>query len=57
MLAAVVVKLAQSSKPPVHLLLGKDTLAAYRAKTAALKQDIKDWEDVITGTGHDDVEN
>lgn len=54
-LAAAVVKLAASPKPPVHLLLGNDTLAAYRAKTAALEQDIKDWEDVITGTDHDDV--
>lgn len=54
-LAAAVVKLAQSPKPPVHLLLGNDTLAAYRAKTAALEQDIKDWQDVITGTDHDDV--
>lgn len=56
-LAAAVVKLAASPKPPVHLLLGNDTLAAYRAKTAALEQDIKDWEDVITGTDHDDVKS
>jgi NAD(P)-dependent dehydrogenase (short-subunit alcohol dehydrogenase family) len=54
-LAAAIVRLAASPKPPVHLPLGNDTLAAYRAKTAAFEQEIVEWHDVITGTDHDDV--
>lgn len=54
-LAAAIVRLAASSKPPVHLPLGNDTLAAYRAKVAAFEQEIAEWHDVITGTDHDDV--
>lgn len=54
-LAAAVVRLAASPKPPVHLPLGKDTLAGYRAKIASFDQEIADWHDVVTGTDHDDV--
>jgi len=54
-LAAAIVRLAASPAPPVHLPLGADTLAAYRAKTAAFERDIAEWHDVITGTDHDDV--
>lgn len=54
-LAAAFVKLAASEKPPVHLLLGNDTLARFREKTAAVEKDIQDWYDVVTGTDHDDV--
>jgi hypothetical protein len=54
-LAAAIVRLAASPAPPVHLPLGNDALAAYRAKTAAFERDISAWNDVITGTDHDDV--
>lgn len=54
-LAAALVKLASSENPPVHLPLGKDTLANYHAKTAAFEGDIQAWHDVIVGTDHDDV--
>ena len=54
-LAKAIVRLAASPKPPVHLPLGNDTLAAYRAKQAAFEQEIADWHDVITGTDRDDV--
>ena len=54
-LAAAIVRLAASPKPPVHLPLGNDTLAAYRAKAAAFEQEIAEWHDVITGTDHEDV--
>lgn len=56
-LAAALVKLAAAENPPVHLPLGKDTLEAYRAKTAAFEKDIQEWHEVITGTDHDDVNN
>lgn len=54
-LAAALVKLAASEKPPVHLMLGNDTLAAYRSKVAAFEKEIEAWHEVITGTDHDDV--
>ena len=54
-LAKAIVRLAASSKPPVHLPLGNDTLAAYRAKQAAFAKEIDDWHDVITGTDYGDV--
>lgn len=54
-LAQAFIKLANAEKPPVHLPLGKDTLAMYREKTAKFEKDIEDWYDVITGTDHDDV--
>ena len=54
-LAAAIIKLAASENPPVHLPLGRDTLAAYRAKTAAMENDIASWETVVVNTDHDDV--
>src|SRR5262245_33891091 len=56
-LAAAIVQLAASANPPVHLPLGKDTLTHYRAKIAAFENEIAEWQDVITGTDHDDVQN
>src|SRR5262249_6778149 len=55
-LAAAIMQLAASPKPPVHLLLGKDTLAAYETKASSLAKEIAEWHDVITGTDHDDEE-
>ncbi|SFI98870.1 NADP-dependent 3-hydroxy acid dehydrogenase YdfG [Paenibacillus sp. UNC496MF] len=49
------VRLANAEKPPVHLLLGNDTLARYREKTASLETDIREWQDVVTSTDHDDA--
>lgn len=54
-LAQAFIKLANSENPPVHLLLGKDTLAAYREKQAMMEKEIAEWEAVTTGTDHDDV--
>jgi hypothetical protein len=54
-LAAAIVRLAASPKPPVHLPLGNDTLKLYREKSEAFEEEIAEWHDVITGTDHDDV--
>lgn len=54
-LALAFVQLASSANPPVHLLLGNDTLAMYREKTKALENDIENWYETTTGTDHDDV--
>lgn len=54
-LATALLKLAATEHPPVHLPLGNDTLAAYRAKSVAFEKEIEEWHEVITGTDHDDV--
>ena len=54
-LAAAIVRLAGSPKPPVHLPLGVDTLKHYREKTEAFDKEIAEWHDLITSTDHDDV--
>ena len=54
-LAAAIVRLAGSPKPPVHLPLGTDTLKHYREKTEAFDKEIAEWHDLITSTDHDDV--
>ncbi len=54
-LAAALLRVAGSPKPPLHLPLGKDCLNAYRAKTADFERDIEEWFEVITGTDHEDA--
>lgn len=54
-LAKAIVLLGDSKEPPVHLPLGKDALQKYREKTESFEKDIRAWQDVITGTDHDDV--
>lgn len=54
-LAEAIVKLGHAEKPPVHLPLGKDTLAMFKEKMDKFHTEIADWEEVITGTDHDDV--
>ena len=54
-LAQAFITLANSNHPPIHLMLGKDTLDVYRQKIATMEKEIKEWHDIITGTDHDDV--
>jgi len=54
-LAAAIVRLAASPKPPVHLPLGNDTLKHYREKSEAFEKEVAEWHDVITSTDYDDV--
>jgi NAD(P)-dependent dehydrogenase (short-subunit alcohol dehydrogenase family) len=49
------IKLVNAENPPVHLPLGTDTVAFYRAKTDKLEQEIKDWDAVTNSTNHDTV--
>ncbi len=35
---------------PVHLPVGKDTLARHCEKAVAFEKEIAEWHDVITGT-------
>ncbi len=54
-LAQAFITLANSNHPPVHLMLGKDTLDVYRQKMATIEKEIKEWHKIITSTDHDDV--
>ncbi|WP_426667429.1 oxidoreductase [Mucilaginibacter sp. McL0603] len=54
-LAAAIMKLAASVNPPTHLPLGKDTLLYFNQKMEKLNKEIEEWQEVITGTDHDDV--
>jgi NAD(P)-dependent dehydrogenase (short-subunit alcohol dehydrogenase family) len=55
-LAAAIVRLAASPKPPVHLPLGNDALKCYGEKSVSFEEEIAEWRDVITTTDRDDVE-
>lgn len=52
-LAQAFITLANCKKPPVHLMLGKDTLDIFRNKISTMEKEIEEWHDTITGTDHD----
>ncbi|SFM35502.1 NADP-dependent 3-hydroxy acid dehydrogenase YdfG [Paenibacillus sp. 1_12] len=54
-LAQAILRVANAEHPPIHLPLGNDTLAAYRAKTDAFQKEIQEWLDVITDTNYDEI--
>lgn len=51
-LAAVIVKLADSENPPLHLPIGPDAIKNFRDKTAQMTKDLEKWESVSTSTNH-----
>lgn len=51
-LAAVIVQLASSENPPLHLPVGSDAVNSVREKIAQLNREIEEWESVITSTDH-----
>jgi NAD(P)-dependent dehydrogenase (short-subunit alcohol dehydrogenase family) len=55
-LADAIFKLGHSEKPPVHLPLGKDTLAMFKEKIDNFNKNIAEWEEVSISTDHDDVQ-
>ena len=46
----VILRLAESEKLPVHLLLGSDALRRAREKLDALIEEMDGWEAVTRGT-------
>lgn len=54
-LAQVVLELAKSENPPVHLPVGKDSVASFRNKVAKTEQEISAWEALSISTDHDVV--
>jgi NAD(P)-dependent dehydrogenase (short-subunit alcohol dehydrogenase family) len=51
-LAAAILKLADSEKPPVRLMLGSDTVARVREKNRFVEEELQQWLDVTTSTDH-----
>ena len=43
--AAAVLKVTELEKPPLHLLLGRDVLGAFRQKIADLTATMDEWEE------------
>ncbi|MES2262513.1 MAG: oxidoreductase [Pseudomonadota bacterium] len=54
-LAAAILALADSGKPPVRLQLGSDTVAMVRTKHQSVERELADWIAVASSTDHDDV--
>jgi NAD(P)-dependent dehydrogenase (short-subunit alcohol dehydrogenase family) len=51
--AAVIIQLANTERPPLHLPVGKDTIDLYRSNAAKMAQEIEAWLPVATSTDHD----
>ncbi|MCC3158681.1 SDR family NAD(P)-dependent oxidoreductase [Hymenobacter sp. 15J16-1T3B] len=49
-LAKVVLLLAYSQAPPVHLPVGRDAVAAFRSKVATMEAEVQAWESVAVST-------
>ncbi|MBD2124642.1 oxidoreductase [Trichocoleus sp. FACHB-262] len=51
--AQVILQLANTERPPLHLLVGKDAIAMCQSNAAKLAQEIEAWLLVATSTDHD----
>lgn len=51
-LAQVIIQLAESENPPVHLPIGKDAVAAVRTKTEIMQNEVSAWENISISTDH-----
>ena len=51
-LAQVIIKVANAENPPLHLPIGKDSVAAFRKKTEQMQKEVAEWETVSSSTDH-----
>jgi NAD(P)-dependent dehydrogenase (short-subunit alcohol dehydrogenase family) len=51
-LAEVIVKLAASDNPPLHLPIGPDAVENFRKKTAQMTKEVDEWETISSSTNH-----
>lgn len=51
--AQVILQLANTEQPPLHLPVGKDAIAMYQNNAAKMAQEIEAWLPVATSTDHD----
>jgi NAD(P)-dependent dehydrogenase (short-subunit alcohol dehydrogenase family) len=49
-LAQVILKVANAENPPLHLPIGKDSVAAFRKKTEQVQKEVAEWEAVSSST-------
>jgi NAD(P)-dependent dehydrogenase (short-subunit alcohol dehydrogenase family) len=54
-LAQVIISLAESDDPPLHLPIGKDAVAAFRIKMEQMGKEVAEWEAISSSTDH--IEN
>jgi NAD(P)-dependent dehydrogenase (short-subunit alcohol dehydrogenase family) len=53
--AKAIVDIAEQARPPLHLLLGTDSLGFARTKLRAELDELVAWQEVSASTDHDDV--
>lgn len=51
-LAQVIIQLAESKNPPLHLPIGRDAVAAFRSKMETMQKEVSAWERISTSTDH-----
>jgi hypothetical protein len=48
--AQAMIKVVESDKPPLHLLLGEDALTSFRQKIESFEKELKEWEEITLKT-------
>jgi len=51
-LGAVIVRLANSDNPPLHLPIGRDSVKNFRDKSVRMAKEVDEWEAVSVSTDH-----
>jgi len=51
-LAQVIVQLAESENPPLHLPIGRDAVNNFRQKVDRMTKEVEAWESISTSTDH-----
>ena len=54
-LASVIVQVAADDQPPRHLPIGRDSVAAFRAKYDLTAKEVDEWEEISSSTDHEIV--
>ena len=54
-LAAAIIDLTETEKPPLRLQLGADSVARIEAKLEQVGRELEEWRSVAVATDHDDV--
>jgi NAD(P)-dependent dehydrogenase (short-subunit alcohol dehydrogenase family) len=52
-LAQVILQLADSENPPLHLPIGKDSVDSFRKKVAQMSQEVDEWEAISSSTDYE----
>ncbi|HTI94296.1 MAG TPA: oxidoreductase [Puia sp.] len=52
-LAQLIVRVANTENPPLHLPIGKDAIDSFRKKTEQMTKEVDEWEALSVGTGYE----